>query len=53
MHWGQERADQDHKNVHFMASEQGSKLYRALGYEEVGSIDCLGGMEYAFIKRAT
>ncbi|CAN8098115.1 unnamed protein product [Discula destructiva] len=53
MQWGQERADQEHTTVRLMASEVGANLYRALGFEEVGSLEVLGGMEYAFIKRAT
>lgn len=52
MQWGQERADQEHRNVRFMASESGSRMYRALGYEELGSVDCYGGMESSFIKKA-
>lgn len=52
MEWGHERAAKEHKNLRLMASEAGSKLYRAMGYQEVGSRDILGGTEYAFIKRA-
>lgn len=50
--WGEERALKENKNVRLMASMAGSKLYRAMGYQEVGSREILGGMEYAFIKRA-
>ncbi|KAF3770640.1 hypothetical protein M406DRAFT_67026 [Cryphonectria parasitica EP155] len=52
MDWGEERAAKEHKNIRLMASAAGAKLYRALGYEEVGAVECLGGMEYAFIKKA-
>lgn len=52
MQYGAERAERDGKNIRFMASENGAKLYRALGYEEVGSCEILGGMEYSFVKRA-
>lgn len=50
--WGDERAKKENKNSRLMASVAGSKLYRSMGYEEVGSREILGGMEYAFIKRA-
>lgn len=52
MQYGEERAEKDGKNIRFMASESGAKMYRALGYEEVGSREILGGMEYAFVRRA-
>lgn len=51
MQWGLERAEKEHTNVRLMSSEAGAKLYRAVGFEEVGSLDVFGGMEYAFIKR--
>lgn len=50
--WGEERAlQEDLKVVRFLAGEKGAKLYRAMAYEEVGKVDILGGMEYAFFKR--
>ncbi|KAJ4393365.1 hypothetical protein N0V93_002573 [Gnomoniopsis smithogilvyi] len=52
MQWGHERADAEHRNVRLMSSEKGSNLYRAVGYEEVGSVECCGAMEYAFIRKA-
>lgn len=52
MEWGQERAAEEHKNIRFLASTTGAKMYLALGYQEVGALEVLGGMEYAFIKRA-
>lgn len=52
MQYGAERAEKEGKNVRFMASASGAKMYRALGYEEVGSLEILGGMEYAFVRRA-
>lgn len=51
MEWGEERAAKQHKNIRFMASTAGAKMYRALGYEEVGALDILGGMEHSFIKK--
>lgn len=53
MQWGHERADKEHRNVRLMSSEKGSNLYRAVGYEEVGSVECCGATEYAFIRKAT
>ncbi|KUI70014.1 hypothetical protein VM1G_04737 [Cytospora mali] len=50
--WGLKRAEKEQKNIHFLSSPSGAKLYRAMGFEEVGSKEILGGMEYAFIKRA-
>lgn len=50
--WGQDRADEEHKNVRFTSSEKGAKLYRSLGYEEIGSLEICKGTEYAFIKKA-
>jgi len=52
LQWGLQRADDGQNNVRLMASEAGAQLYRATGFDEVGSIDLFGGMEYAFIKRA-
>ncbi|ROV98733.1 hypothetical protein VMCG_06704 [Cytospora schulzeri] len=49
--WGLERAEKECKNVHFLSSLSGAKLYRAMGFEEVGAGEILGGMEYAFVKR--
>lgn len=50
--WGMERAAEENKAVHFLSSPSGANLYRALGFEEVGSGEILGGVEYAFVKRA-
>lgn len=52
MQWGHDRADEEHKNVRLMATEKGAKLYRSLGYEEVGSLEVFGAIEYAFIRKA-
>lgn len=52
MEWGVKRAEKESKNIRFLSSPSGAKMYRALGYEEVGSGKILGGIEYAFIKRA-
>lgn len=49
--WGLERAEKERKNVHFLSSPSGGRLYRTMGFEEVGSGDVLGGKEYAFVKR--
>lgn len=51
MQYGAERAEKDGKNIRFMASASGAKMYWALGYEEVGSHEILGEMEYAFVQR--
>lgn len=53
MQYGAARAEKDGKNIRFMASASGAKMYQALGYEEVGSREILGGMEYAFVQRAS
>ncbi|KAL1863019.1 hypothetical protein Daus18300_008175 [Diaporthe australafricana] len=50
--WGMERAAGESKAVHFLSSPSGAQLYRAMGFEEVGSGEILGGTEYAFVKRA-
>lgn len=50
--WGMEKAAEENKAVHFLSSPSGAQLYRAMGFEEVGSGEILGGVEYAFIKRA-
>lgn len=50
--WGMEKAAEENKAVHFLSSPSGAQLYRSLGFEEVGSGEILGGVEYAFIKRA-
>ncbi|KAI7780377.1 hypothetical protein LA080_016101 [Diaporthe eres] len=50
--WGMDRAAAENKAVHFLSSPSGAQLYRAMGFEEVGSGEILGGVEYAFIKRA-
>lgn len=50
--WGMERAAEEKKAVHFLSSPSGARLYRAMGFEEVGCGEILGGVEYAFIKRA-
>lgn len=47
-----DRAAGENKAVHFLSSPSGAQLYRAMGFEEVGSGEILGGVEYAFIKRA-
>lgn len=47
-----ENAAEENKPVHFLSSPSGAQLYRAMGFEEVGSGEILGGVEYAFIKRA-
>lgn len=49
--WGLERAEKESKNVHFLSSPSGANLYRAMGFEEVGSGEILGGKEYGFVKR--
>jgi hypothetical protein len=46
------RAAEENKAVHFLSSPSGADLYRAMGFEEVGSGEILGGIEYAFIKSA-
>ncbi|KAK2601384.1 hypothetical protein N8I77_010839 [Diaporthe amygdali] len=51
--WGLERAAEENKAVHFLSSPSGAQLYRAMGFEEVGSGNILGSVEYAFIKRAS
>lgn len=50
--WGVDRAVEEHKSIHFLSSPAGAQLYRAMGFEEVGSGEILGGVEYAFVKRA-
>lgn len=51
--WGVERAKKQNKNIHFLSSPAGAKLYRTMGFEEVGSGEILGGKEYAFVRRTT
>lgn len=48
--WGEERAFKERKNTRLMASVAGAKLYRAMGYQETGAREILGGMEYGFYK---
>ncbi|PSR97146.1 acyl-CoA N-acyltransferase [Coniella lustricola] len=51
MQWGEERAAREHKSIHLVSSPTGAKLYRALGYEQVGEMDLVGQPEAVFIKR--
>lgn len=53
MAWGEKRAQEENKNIHLTSSSAGAKMYRALGYEEVGSSEIMGALEYAFVKRVT
>lgn len=50
--WGMERAAEEKRAVQFLSSPSGAQLHRAMGFDEVGSGEILGGVEYAFIKRA-
>lgn len=52
MAWGEERAAADKKNIWFLSSPMGAKMYRALGYEQVGAEEIMGVVEFAFVKRA-
>lgn len=51
--WGLERAANEGKNIHLLSSPTGARLYRAMGFEEVGSGEISGGMEFAFVKLFT
>lgn len=51
MEWGHERAAKQEKNIRLIGTASGAKMYRALGYEEVGALEVLGGVEGAFIKK--